>query len=475
MSSAETNSHTDASEESTGRLQNTESLVYPTRSLHFLKRLDAASSRADGYKAEPSSLKLNIIVVGGGLGGLSAAIALARKGHTVTVLEAAPELGEVGAGIQVPPNSSRLLLAWGIAPFLQGKAVETEAITLRRWRNGAKIGYTKLLPDFRESYDAPYWVVHRAHLLDALLQLALKHGVTVQTDARVLQYDPSKPSLTLHTGVEKTADLIVAADGVKSLARPAILTTPDTPPRYTRFAAYRATVSTQKMRADPRTAELLDRPGQNLWLGPQRHIMAYSIAAGETFNLVISHPATTDPATWRQDDNVAEMKRQFEGWDPRIVGVLDMVEQTTRWPLMAYRDALPRWVHRDGKMCMLGDAAHAMLPYMSQGAAMAVEDGAALAEAIGCVGRKEDMGRALGVWESVRLKRTSGMQQAAWVQGKLWHFEDGAEQRARDESMRAEVEGVHFVESANQWSDPVTQAWTYAYDAEMEVRVAFRE
>jgi salicylate hydroxylase len=134
---------------------------------------------------------------------------------------------------------------------------------------------------------------------------------------------------------------------------------------------------------------------------------------------------------------------------------------------------LDHWVSPNGKALILGDAAHAMLPYMSEGAAMAVEDGAALAIALNRVTSPSQVRAALSVFEKERIMRTSQMQQASLINGKLWHFKDGPEQRARDEAMRAEVEGKHFSESANQWSDPVTANWCYGYDAEEEMRKAW--
>jgi salicylate hydroxylase len=134
---------------------------------------------------------------------------------------------------------------------------------------------------------------------------------------------------------------------------------------------------------------------------------------------------------------------------------------------------LNTWISKNKRLVILGDAAHAMVPYMSQGAAMAVEDGAALAEALSLVSSKDDLGPALKVFETVRMKRSYDMQSASLVNGKLWHFPDGPEQQARDRGMSAEVDGHHFVESTNQWSDPVTQLWAYGYDAEKAVLEAW--
>lgn len=166
-----------------------------------------------------------------------------------------------------------------------------------------------------------------------------------------------------------------------------------------------------------------------------------------------------------------------------------MIDRTMKWPLMT-GDTFGRWISRSGKLVMLGDAAHAMLPYMSQGmllfhhictksahtctgAAMAVEDGAAFAESLDHAKSLEDVDKALEIFEAVRMKRTSQMQEASHLNGKIWHFPDGVEQEARDAAMRPEVEGRHFIQSPNQWSDPVTQSWAYGYDAVAAIREAW--
>jgi len=199
-----------------------------------------------------------------------------------------------------------------------------------------------------------------------------------------------------------------------------------------------------------------------------RHVMTYTISGGKTFNMVLSHPEDTEPTTWRQETAVVDMEQQFKDWDFRLTKIIKMIQSTLKWPLMSGRP-LKRWVAPSGKLLVVGDAAHLMLPYMSEGAAMAVEDGAALAQALNEVETDSQQEEALRVFERVRILRTSQMQEASLINGKIWHFADGREQRARDEAMIAEVQGRHFIESPNQFSDPVTQSWAYGYDAEIEM------
>lgn len=151
-----------------------------------------------------------------------------------------------------------------------------------------------------------------------------------------------------------------------------------------------------------------------------------------------------------------------------------MIDKTMKCPLIS-GSPLPRWTSPSGRLLIMGNAAHAMVPYMSQGAAMAVEDGAALGQVLNLIQNTGQIPLALEDFEQVRMKRCYQMQEASLLNGKIWHFPDGTEQRARDLAMRPEVEGKHFLSSANQWSDPVTQWWAYGYNAEAEVVEAWRD
>ncbi|TVY91554.1 FAD-dependent monooxygenase [Lachnellula willkommii] len=430
------------------------SVSYPSQSLQFLQKIrDPCVETHDEFTPSnppQAKLKLKIIIVGAGLGGLATSIALARRGHQVTVLEQAHQLGEVGAGIQIPSNSSLLLERWGLSNFLSGKVVEPQGMTFRRWENGNAIGYTKLVPDFRESFGASYYVVHRADFHEALHQRALQLGVDVKVNCKVVDYDLKAPAVTLANADSLSADLVIAADGVKSVARRLVLGGIDHKPVHTGFAAYRATST----------------------IGENRHVMTYTVAAGSSFNMVLSHVDKTDPSTWKQESALDDMKQEFSGWDPQLTKIIHLIDKCLKWPLMNCTP-LKTWIAPHSKVLILGDAAHAMVPYMSQGAAMAVEDGAALATVLSLIDSPTSIPFALGILEKERLKRSSQMQEASMTNGILWHFPDGPLQEARDEAMRPEVEGKHFLVSANQWSDPVTQWWAYGYDAEATMQVAW--
>ncbi|KAF7561515.1 hypothetical protein G7046_g2624 [Stylonectria norvegica] len=444
--------------------------TYPSNCLRFLDQVDNGLQGLQGEASLPKSrVLLNIGIIGAGLGGLATAIALALRGHTVTIFEQAPVLAEVGAGIQIPPNSAKLLSRWGVLEELADSAVRPDGISFRRWQSGERIGFTDLSPDFNATHGSPYYVAHRAHLHSALLNRATSLGVVVRLDSKVVTCDTEDPSITLEDGYVFQGDLIVAADGIKSVGRESVSHSTSALPKPTGFAVYRATVDVQKMRQVPEMAWILEKPNLNVWIGEDRHIMTYTIAAGQSFNMVLSHVDHTDPSNWSQlsqEQILSNMRAEFDGWDPKLQKIISLIEHALKWPLLG-GSRLETWLAPSHKLIVLGDAAHAMLPYMSQGAAMAVEDGAALAIALDKVTSPEETKFALQVWAKERKERSEMMQEASMVNAMIWHFPDGPEQRARDTAMRPEVAGEHFLTSPNQWSDPKTQAWAYSYDAEV--------
>ncbi|KAF2032573.1 FAD/NAD(P)-binding domain-containing protein [Setomelanomma holmii] len=451
---------------------------YPSQSLRFLQNLEKETlsrndSQPESAQPTPTRLKLNIIIVGAGLGGLALAIALRRRGHSVRILEQAPKLGEVGAGIQIPPNSGRLLRRWGVMQHLEKWVVKPQGINFRRWEDGKVIGHTALGEQFQDNFEEPYYVVHRAHFHDALLQRALQLGVKIDLGCKVVQYHEAQGSVRLADGSVVQGDLVVAADGIHSVARGEIYREGSHEPVFNGFAAYRATVDANMMREDPHISWLLEKPSLNVWIGEDRHVMSYTIAAGEAFNIVLSHVDRSGPATWTQKFAKEHIQKEFGGWDPQLTKVISLIDQCMKWPLKTGQQ-LKSWTSQSSKLIIIGDAAHAMLPYMSQGAAMAVEDGAALAVALNQISSVDALPSALRTFEGERIQRSSDMQNASRVNGLIWHFPDGPEQRARDATMVAEVAGKPFTSSANQWSDPVTQWWAYGYDAESKMEEAWR-
>jgi salicylate hydroxylase len=185
--------------------------TYPSNCLQFAKTLEGVP--ASSPKPIGAPVGLNILLVGAGIGGLATAIALTQAGHKVTIYEQTAVLGEVGAGIQIPSNSTRILFELGLEPYLKPYVTSPESISFRRWQNGTVIGKTRLLPDFIDNFRAPYYVIHRADFHSALCRKAQDMGIKIQLGARVNNYDPVLGSITLEDGRTHTGDLVVAADG----------------------------------------------------------------------------------------------------------------------------------------------------------------------------------------------------------------------------------------------------------------------
>ncbi|KAJ5376229.1 hypothetical protein N7509_013115 [Penicillium cosmopolitanum] len=319
----------------------------------------------------------------------------------------------------------------------------------RRWEYGKVIGRTRLFPAFREQFDAPYWVVHKVHFLEAMHKLAVDLGVSIELASKVTSYDVHHPSITLATGSIIHADLRHRCRRVNSSTRKIVLGGKESLPQRTGFSAYRAVVDIKRIQNDPDVSWLLEKPSFNL-------------CTGKSFNVVLNHEDLSDPADWRQDKDwrLSNMRKDFEGWDPVLSKIIGMIDKTMKWPLYS-SSIMRRWV--SGKLVVLGDAAHAMVPYMSQGSAIAVEDGVAIARCLRKVSTKNKIYLALSIFEKVRIRRASQMQEASLLNSKIWHFPDGPIQRARDQAMRPEIEDLPFSHSPNQWSNPATQMWCYGY------------
>ena len=242
------------------------------------------------YGERRAALSLNIIIVGAGIAGLAATHTLAHAGHRITLLESASVLSDVGAGLQVSPNATRLLHRWGLGPALAAVAVEPTAIVFRRYDTGTRVGYTRWGARMVEDHGSPYYHIHRGDYHAMLLHLArAAPGVRIRLNAGVrdIQPDPTVtggPSVTLASGKVLYADVIIGADGVKSTVQKAV-TGLDDAPLPTGDAAYRATIPTDLMLQDPDLRRLVETPEMTAWMAPRRHLMAYNIVGAISISL----------------------------------------------------------------------------------------------------------------------------------------------------------------------------------------------
>ncbi|KRE38936.1 fumarate reductase [Janibacter sp. Soil728] len=382
------------------------------------------------------SQSLEVVVVGGGLGGLTAALAMRQQGLRVTVLERAAELGEVGAGIQTAPNAARVLMGLGLLPQLERIRTEPQDQVRRRWKDGSVIGLTALGGYVKETYNAPYWHYHRADLHQVIHEACIDpegHGPVVEviTSAHVDdvdQSDPKRPVVVTADGRRFTGDVVVGADGIRSAVRDAI--GGEDTLEFSGEMAYRVLVPGDKIREDPATRWLVDRFQSTIWYGPDRHLVHYMIRGGDMLNIVAIVPADEGIAdSWSRPATVDELLEQYKDWDDRVAAMLSKAGDDCSVWAMYHRRRDPVW--RDGQVALLGDACHAMLPYQAQGASQAMEDAAVLAEELGSVSR-DDIESALSRYVSRRSKHAGMVQDASLRNKDFYHLPDGPEQEERD-------------------------------------------
>jgi len=367
-----------------------------------------------------------IAIVGGGIGGLAAALFLRDAGVDATVYEQANALSEVGAGLVVPPNMVRPLRRLGLGDALAAVAVKLDAAwEFRRWADGRVLSVQAMGELCEQLYGAPCYVAHRGDLLKVLEQawprerLALDHRCTaVQRDG-----DAVRLTFVRRDGREvvERVDAAIGADGIHSVLREAIA--PSVDARFSGLCAFRCLVPAE------RAPEMALRPVQSLWLGPQRHFVHYPISAGRLVNIVAIVPAGAwRTESWIADGAVEDLHREFATWDARVLRLIDSATETKRWALYD-RTPLPRYT--DGRIALLGDAAHAMLPFFAQGAAQAVEDALALAA---CLREADRAGlpAALARYDALRRPRASRVQLMSRGRELRNHLPDGPAQQQRD-------------------------------------------
>ncbi|KIX06436.1 uncharacterized protein Z518_04412 [Rhinocladiella mackenziei CBS 650.93] len=407
--------------------------------------------------------KFHVGIIGAGLGGLAAAIGIARAGHKVTILEQAPELGEVGAGIQIPPNSTRILSRWGLLPALEEVSVRPNNFILRSYRDGKILSTQPLIPHCESVYGYPYLHIHRADYHKILVDQAVRLGVVIQLNSFVTGIDFEQPAVYIKNRSKPfLADLIIGADGLKSICREALLGRPD-PPHLTGDLAYRIVVPADKMKSHPLLVNLVSVPNINYWMGPDSHVVSYLLKGGNLYNIVIACPDNLPELVNQQKADLDEMHALFTNWDPQLRALLGLCNDTSKWRLQNSRE-MNSWSHSSGRFTLLGDACHATLPYLAQGAAQAVEDGAVLGHLFEKIRHPHQLPDLLAIYEAVRKPRTTRVVQGSSHLGRnIFHLHDGPRQMERDRQLVA-WQDEPFEGYQNRWRDPVFQQFLFGYD-----------
>lgn len=345
---------------------------------------------------------LKTLVIGGGIGGLATARALALRGADVTVLEQAPEIAEVGAGLQVSPNGFAVLNALGLGQALGDLSVRARGVNLRDYR-GARV----LSLDLGQLESDDYFFVHRADLIDILAQGAREAGAKLRLLQKITSIDPgadgSRPRVGLANGAILSADLVIGADGLHSVARQAL--NGRVAPFFTGQVAWRAVV--------PNTGNAAAEACVHM--GPHRHLVSYPLRQGRMLNLVaVQERAAWSEESWSQEDDPIALQAAFSDFGPEVQAMLSRVETVNLWGLFRHPVAA-RW--HAGGVALVGDAAHPTLPFMAQGACMALEDSWALAECLDGAGALEDR---LVAYQECRRERVCRVVETA--NGNAWKY-----------------------------------------------------
>ncbi|KAJ5390489.1 FAD-dependent monooxygenase OpS4 [Penicillium cataractarum] len=416
--------------------------------------------------------RLRVVIVGAGLSGIATAISAALSGHSVQVIEQAPELAEVGAGLQITPNASRLLKYWKLRDSLWEAAAEPTKLTVHRYSGEVLAHDDAFDKGIHAKYDdAPFVDLHRVDLQQGLYARAQDLGVTFHLGERIERVDFDTTTVHSVAGNQYTGDLIVAADGLWSQCREAFEGRKDEP-LPTGDLAYRIVLTSDQV-TDPTLKALVENPEVHFWVGPGAHAVGYSVRGGSMYNIVLLVPDNLPPGVSRQAGSVDEMKELFVGWDPILTKFLDYVTTGSidKWKLMHHGE-MEKWVNDKSNLVFIGDSCHPMLPYLAQGANSSLEDGAVLGLLLGHMTDKAQLPRILRLYESLRKSRGEAIVRETFKQRHDFHMVDGEEQKKRDEvflsQLGKEIKGAF----PSRWTCPEVQPWLYGYDAIKEVEKA---
>lgn len=351
-------------------------------------------------------------VVGGGIGGLATALGLTRAGCTVTVVEQAEAFGEIGAGLQIGPNATRILDSWGLLDKVKEIGVLPENIVMRDAVTGDEVTRLPLGEAFRERYGAPYVVIHRTDLHAILLEACREAGVELITDVRIDNVADGGAGTTATASDGRTfdADVTIGADGLHSVLRQSIVGDDPVPSGY---VAYRGTVPIEDVPEEDR--ELQDVV---VWVGPGWHLVQYRLRAGKVLNQVAVFESPSFLRGEPDFGGIEELESIFQGCHPRVRGAIENLGKQRRWPLY---DRLPADFWGEGRLVLTGDAAHPMLQYLAQGCCQALEDAKTLELFVGEATGSVDWPTILRRYSESRIPRTAQVQTRARMFGDICH------------------------------------------------------
>ena len=383
----------------------------------------------------------HIIVAGAGLGGLTLALCLARVGFRVTVLEQAKVLGEVGAGVQISANGARVLYHLGLADALNRVAFRPESGEMRHWQTGETLSSRPLGQASEQAFGFPYFHLHRADF-HSILATELRDVVSVDLhlDHKVTEFDQTETGVRVSTegGANFSGDVLVGCDGIHSAIREQLFG-PDAP-RFTGCVAWRATVPVDIL--PPGHV----RPVASNWIGQGGHFVHYYVRRGELVNCVgVMERGAWQAESWSSAGAITEFINDFSGWHEDLQILMHAAENCFQWGLFD-RDPMPQW--GDGRVTLLGDACHPMLPFMAQGAVMAIEDAYTLAQCLAA--NESNLPGALSHYEALRKERTTVVQKMSRDNIQFFHRPDIPNLEARMAGHRDAHRWLYSFDVTNQ-------------------------
>ena len=355
---------------------------------------------------------MNIIIVGAGIGGLVSALCLHKKGCKVEIYEQVGILSELGAGVQLSPNATRVLNHLDLFEDLEPYIFEPNSFQFLNYSSGKVITERKLGEAIKNDFNSPNYDIHRADLQKVLLDKIEAENIDIHTNMKVTSVGNNKNSAFIEVEEKKIeADLIIGADGIHSKVSDSLFGKKEI--IFTGNVAWRMLIPVDLL---PKNLIL---PDTTVWLGPNKHFVTYHVNGGKNLNCVclVEQDGWLNES-WSEKGDIEELKRIYKGWNRKIGTLLEYVDPNTlyRWALHD-RPPMKQW--SKGRILVLGDAAHPMLPFLAQGAAMAIEDGAVLAN---CIDNFDDIDEALNQFEKIRKPRTSYVQSAARRNAKVFHL-----------------------------------------------------
>jgi len=444
-------------------------------------------------KKRTGSIANKVAVTLTGMGGLACALAFAKKGFKhIDVYETASNLGFVGAGIQLAPNLARVLDRWGCWAQIQAEATVVTSSSIREGSTNKELALVQM-PDIAEKYGYAHCVGHRASLAGSLFEGCRKESAITFHFSTALEsirsFGPEKVAFTVKPRnanlYDVEADIMIAADGIKSAVRYALLERINSSAEVedTGQAAYRIMLSREDMKKDPEMLELLDSDCALRWIGEKRHIVAYPISDKTIYNLSTCQPDTNFAAapsvTYTTRGDKSAMLKVYDDFCPLVKRMLNLVPEgeVCEWRLRSHKP-LETWTL--GTVALLGDACHPTLPHLGQGATMAIEDAAVIAECVSAIPvsgnnkiDREALGRSLKVYELLRKDRTYHLVELAAFSGRTLHLGEGKAKEERDRQFEEARKKGNAV--PDKWASPDVQQMIYSHDCVAEAREKFEE